>query len=145
MTSERIRRQVDRLLDEADEAALRLELVIVRDRAKAALAYDPDNADARAYLATAERGIASEKREGREGEGQGTDDTVGRGLVPSDPTHKGPKQVCSKGAILAGFRLQSRAHRHRSCPRPAIAGRGCDADGAHRTRRIPSWIPGARL
>jgi hypothetical protein len=60
MPSERIQRQIDRLLDEADEAALRLEWSVVRDRARAALAYDPENGDARDYLATAERGMASE-------------------------------------------------------------------------------------
>jgi hypothetical protein len=57
MPSERIQRQIDRLLDEADEAALRREWSVVRDRATAALAYDPDNVDAQSYLATAERGL----------------------------------------------------------------------------------------
>jgi len=60
MPSERVQRQIDRLLDEADEAAFRLEWAVVRDRARAALAYDPDNADARTYLETAERGLASD-------------------------------------------------------------------------------------
>jgi hypothetical protein len=59
--SERVQRQIDRLLDEADEAALRLEWAVVRDRAKAALAYDPENADAQTYLATAERGLSTSR------------------------------------------------------------------------------------
>src|SRR5487761_1551632 len=53
MPSERIQRQIDRLLDEADEAAVCLEWAMVRDRALAALRFDPGNADAQAYLTAA--------------------------------------------------------------------------------------------
>jgi hypothetical protein len=56
--SERVPRQIDRLLDEADVAMAALDWQMVRDRGQAVLAADPDNADGRNYLATAERGLA---------------------------------------------------------------------------------------
>ena len=46
MPSERIQRQIDRLLDEADAAARQLDWTTVRDRAEAARTFDPDNAEA---------------------------------------------------------------------------------------------------
>ncbi|MBI4498131.1 MAG: hypothetical protein HY689_09560 [Chloroflexi bacterium] len=57
MPSERVQRQIDRLLDEADEAVRQLNWLAVRDRAQAALGLDPDNSDARTYLAAAERAL----------------------------------------------------------------------------------------
>lgn len=57
MASERIQRRIDRLLDEADEAVVDLNWAIVRDRAQAALTLDPENGDALAFLAAAQRGI----------------------------------------------------------------------------------------
>ena len=49
--SERMRRQVDRLLDEADGAARDLDWQIVRARARAALAADSaDRDEARSHL-----------------------------------------------------------------------------------------------
>src|SRR5205809_1039236 len=56
MPSERIQRRIDSLLDEADEAVRRLDWPVVRERALAVLAMDPDNDDARFYLTTADRG-----------------------------------------------------------------------------------------
>jgi class 3 adenylate cyclase len=53
MPSERVQRQIDRLLDEADEAIANSNWTRVRDRAEAALRLDPDNADARTYLTAA--------------------------------------------------------------------------------------------
>jgi hypothetical protein len=44
--SERMRRQVDRLLDHAEEAADRADWPVVRDRAEAVLRVEPGNADA---------------------------------------------------------------------------------------------------
>ena len=46
MPSERIQRQIDRLLDEADEAIASQDWTIVRDRARSALRLDPENQDA---------------------------------------------------------------------------------------------------
>ena len=55
MASERVQRQIDRLLDEAEEAVGRSDWDLVRDRAGNALRFDPDNADARAFLVAADR------------------------------------------------------------------------------------------
>ena len=55
MTSDRLRRQIDRLLDEADDASVRQDWQTVHDRATSALAFDPANADARGYLEAAVR------------------------------------------------------------------------------------------
>ena len=55
MPSNRIQRQIDRFLDEAEEAAGQSKWKVVEDRAENVLALDPDNADAHAYLAAARR------------------------------------------------------------------------------------------
>ena len=55
MASERIQRQIERLLDEAEEAVGRSDWARARDRASNALRFDPDNADAQAFLAAADR------------------------------------------------------------------------------------------
>ncbi|HEY7467580.1 MAG TPA: AAA family ATPase, partial [Dehalococcoidia bacterium] len=60
MTSERIRRRIEQLLDEADQAMTRLDWTTVRDRASAVLAADPENIDAKAYLEMAARGLAGD-------------------------------------------------------------------------------------
>ena len=51
MTTERIQRRIDQLLDEADEAVSGSDWPLVRDRAQNVLALDPDNQDAVAFLA----------------------------------------------------------------------------------------------
>src|SRR5438094_81530 len=53
--TERMRRQIDRLLDEAEDAITRDDWPSVRQRAEAALRLDPGNADALGYLAAASR------------------------------------------------------------------------------------------
>jgi len=55
MASERAKRQIDRLLDEAEDAVSQLDWRIVHDRAEAVLAFDPGNSDGLAFLAAAER------------------------------------------------------------------------------------------
>ena len=60
MASERLQRQIDRLLDEAEEAIPRLDWEVVRARAQAVLAIDCDNGEGRAFLDVAERALASE-------------------------------------------------------------------------------------
>ena len=55
MATERLRQQVELLLDEAQEAVTGLDWTLVRDRAKAALSIDQENADGLALLAIAER------------------------------------------------------------------------------------------
>ena len=59
MASERIQRQIDRLLNEADEAVLRSDWALARDRAQNVLAFDPENSDARAYLTAADRALGA--------------------------------------------------------------------------------------
>ena len=54
MASERIQRQINLLLDQIEEEASQLNWAAVRERAQAVLAYDPENSDGLAFLATAE-------------------------------------------------------------------------------------------
>lgn len=55
MVSDRLQRQIDRLLDEAEEAIGRRDWAAVRDSAQAVLRLDPVNKDAVGILAAAER------------------------------------------------------------------------------------------
>jgi tetratricopeptide (TPR) repeat protein len=55
VTTERVQRQIDRLLDEAEAALSVNDWDTVSARAQAVLRLDPDNADAKAYLAAATR------------------------------------------------------------------------------------------
>ena len=58
MPSERVQRQIDRLLDEAEIAVDLEDWEGVRSRARRILALDPENPDARNYLEAAERSLA---------------------------------------------------------------------------------------
>ena len=60
MASERIQRQIERLLDQAEEAMGRSDWESVRDHAKVALGLGPDNADALAFLASVEQVLEAE-------------------------------------------------------------------------------------
>ena len=55
MPSERIQQEVDRLLDSISEAVARRDWEAVRDLAMDVLAFDPNNADADAFLVAANR------------------------------------------------------------------------------------------
>ena len=59
MASERLKRQIARLLDEVEAAVSQLDWLVVRDRTQAVLALDPENADATAFLAAAERALSA--------------------------------------------------------------------------------------
>ena len=59
MASERLQRQIERLLDEAEEAISRFDWDALLQRAQAVLAMDPENRDALAFLATAQRALAT--------------------------------------------------------------------------------------
>ena len=59
MASDRLQRRLERLLDEAEEAITQLVWRVVHDRAQAVLAIDPDNSDGLAFLATANRALAT--------------------------------------------------------------------------------------
>ena len=55
MPSERVQRQIDLLLDEAEKAIAASDWPRVRDRARNALALNPEDADALSYVAAADR------------------------------------------------------------------------------------------
>lgn len=55
MTSERIQRQIDSLLDQAEAAIAQGDWELARERASGALAFDTDNQDARAFLEAADQ------------------------------------------------------------------------------------------
>jgi hypothetical protein len=57
MVSERIRRRVDALLDEADAASARRDWSAVIEAAEAALGFEPDNEDAKSYVSAAHRAL----------------------------------------------------------------------------------------
>ena len=59
MASERLHRRLEMLLDEAEEAITQPNWVVVRDRAQAVIAIDPGNSEGQAFLAIAERALAS--------------------------------------------------------------------------------------
>jgi len=55
MASDRIQRQIERLLDEAEEAITNEDWALVASRARAVLRLNPESSDALSYLAAAER------------------------------------------------------------------------------------------
>ena len=57
MASARIQRQIERLLDEAEDASAERNWEVVRERAQRVLTFDPDNPDGLALLAAAERAL----------------------------------------------------------------------------------------
>ena len=57
MASERIQRQIDRLLDEAEEASSNQNWEAVRARAQHVLTFEPENPDGLAFLAAANRAL----------------------------------------------------------------------------------------
>ena len=58
MASERLQRQIERLLDEADEAITKEDWPTVASRARAILRIDPENSEALSYLSVVERDSA---------------------------------------------------------------------------------------
>ena len=60
MTSDRLQRQVERLLNEADEALTARNWATVRERAEDALAIAPDNSEAAGFLAAATRALGAD-------------------------------------------------------------------------------------
>ena len=60
MPSERVQRQIDLLLDSAEEAISKHDWQSVLESARSVLAVDPDNKDAAAYLAMAQGNLDAE-------------------------------------------------------------------------------------
>src|SRR6266545_4484093 len=61
VTSERIQRQIERLLDEADKAFTVRDWAALLDSANDVLSLDSENSEARTYLAAAERNLGGAK------------------------------------------------------------------------------------
>ena len=59
MASDRIQRNIERLLDEVDNAIARRDWISVRDHAQDVLALAPTNSEASAFLAAATRALSS--------------------------------------------------------------------------------------
>ena len=59
MASDRLQRQLNRLLDEAAEAVAQGDWALVRDCAQKALVAEPENQETLSFLAVAERGLES--------------------------------------------------------------------------------------
>jgi tetratricopeptide (TPR) repeat protein len=59
MPSERVQKQIDFLLGEAEQGIHDRNWALTRDRANDVLALDPDNADAKSYLTAAERALGT--------------------------------------------------------------------------------------
>ncbi len=59
MASERVQRQIDRLLDEAEAAITQRSWTLARDHAQSVLAIDPNNTDALTYIDATERALSS--------------------------------------------------------------------------------------
>ena len=57
MTSERVQRQIDRFLDEAEQAVTDGSWQLVIDTVQKVLAFDTSNTDGLAFLAAAERAL----------------------------------------------------------------------------------------
>ena len=64
MASERVQRRIDRLLDQPEEAMDRLDWDSVRDCAQAVLGLDSENADALAFLDSADRVLRNQPSDG---------------------------------------------------------------------------------
>jgi len=58
MASDRLQRQIERLLDEADQAIIGEDWATVSSRARSVLAIDPENTERLAYLAAADRALS---------------------------------------------------------------------------------------
>jgi tetratricopeptide (TPR) repeat protein len=58
VTSERIQRQIDRLLDAADQAFTARDWAALRDASSDVLSLDSENAEAKAFMAAAERNLS---------------------------------------------------------------------------------------
>ena len=82
MASERVQRRIDRLLDQAEEAMDSFNWDSVRDCAQAVLGLDSENADALAFLDSADRVLRNQPSGGTH-EIQGTTSTA---QTPDQPT-----------------------------------------------------------
>lgn len=82
MVSDRIQRQIDRLLDQAEEAVIEHQWDVVRARAQSVLAFDPDNHDAQAFIDASGRAL-----------NEHPDSHVRPGETPSVPIEAAPQTI----------------------------------------------------
>ena len=62
MAAERLRRRIEQLLDEAEEAISQHDWEVVRGHAQSVLALDPDNPDGIALIEAADRAVGTSDR-----------------------------------------------------------------------------------
>ena len=86
MASDRIKGHVARLLDEVDDAMTRLDWEQVRERAQAVLSLDPDNVDATAFLAAADRALDGPLIHPASQPGASTPPALATAPTPDQPT-----------------------------------------------------------
>jgi|TARA_B110000196_G_C20961090_1_gene574012 hypothetical protein len=60
MASERFKRRIDRILDQIEDAADRRDWAAVRQGALDLLIFDPENEDAKIFIAAAQRALDME-------------------------------------------------------------------------------------
>ena len=60
MASERFKRRIDRILDQIEDAADRRDWAAVRQGALDRLIFDPENEDAKIFIAAAQRALDME-------------------------------------------------------------------------------------
>ena len=80
MGSERVQRQIDRLLDEAEKAFEQREWIVVRDDAQDVLGLDPANQEALTFLNVAQRAL------GHHGGDTNLAESVSYTLTPAAPS-----------------------------------------------------------
>ena len=133
MATERIKRQIDRLLNEAEEAVSSSDWDKARDRAQNVIALDSGNLDALTYLAAAERASAS------------------LATPASSPTHSAllPSAAAELPASFADGRYQVKRFLDRPVPHPPgpMASISAHASGTtpwRPSRTRPSPMPPSR-
>ena len=89
MASERLQRQIERLLDEADLAITSEDWLTVASRARSVLRIDPENSDALSYLAITERDIGAPDRD------SSTESPTSQALPPTSSTTDQPSSFAN--------------------------------------------------
>ena len=88
MTSERIQRRIENLLDEADAALVERDWATILDLAQTVLALDPDNADALTFSAAAGRSVGN---------------SLAESIAPSQAVRTTPDLPTAPTAVPASF------------------------------------------
>ena len=140
MLSERLQRQVDRLLDEADSALANSEWARVRECAENVLALDPENADARSYVAAAARAASGRSdADAAAGPGGASSVPAATPAAPALPSAFGGGRYTVRSFLGEGAKkrvyLAHDAKLDREVAFALIKTEGLDADGLVRVRR----------